>query len=458
MVMIPLGYQEGDSKTENLSRIRLHNLYLTENRYSPDSLSRLTRPTTNRVLTLSNQAIYGFFRQAGTINDFWFIVAGEKLFVVNPVDMTVHFEASLPGTEICTFAGTEDKVVIVRNGIAYSTDGSSIYTITMPDNVPVGSVATIDGSFLLGVLGQQKYYWMWPGETDPDSLNFASAERTPDSLVSINVIFDEVWFLGASGVEVWQTTGDTDLPYQRISGRVYSESCATSAAVYEGTANGLPCLIWVTAKKSVVMAQGSPSRISTKAVEKEIRFDTNFRSWGFRWNMHDFYVLTSDQRTLVYDITSGMWAKWDTYLQPNWKAHLGIQVNERVFAGDTEAGVICEFEDGYLDDGGIPVVREVSGFVLSMDAGVECYSVNVRMNVGWAPEYDQLPVIEMRWSDDYGFSWTEYFPANIGRKGNYDFDATWRSLGSYERPGREFEFRFSDPAKFRIDYATMNEV
>lgn len=457
MVTISLGYAEGDSKQEDLARIRLHNMYLTENRYSPDGLARLTRPTLDRFKELSNTPIYGFWRQEGTINNNWFVVCGETLFLIDPITFVETNIGQIPGTDYCVFAGTTDRVLIVRNGVAWSTDGLTVAQINMPDDRPVGSVSTIDGSFLLGQLGAQRFYWIKPGETDPDPLSFASAERTPDSVTSINIISDEIWFLGASGVEVWQTTGDADLPYQRIAGRVYSEGCIDPATAYQANFNGFPCLLWVTEKRAVMMAQGSPARISSKSVEEALRFATNFRSWGFRFNQHDFYVISTDQCTLVYDLTQQIWSKWDSYLHDYWRAHLGVQVDEHVYAGDANLGILWQLTDGFSDDG-VMVVRECSGFVLSMNSGEVCSSVNVRMNAGWAPEYTQNPNIEMRWSDDYGFSWTEYFPANIGRKGNYEYDVTWRSLGSYERPGREFEFRFSDFAKFRIDYATMNEV
>lgn len=456
-MIIPLGYSEGDSRQEDLARIRLRNMYLTENRRSPDQLTRMTRPTLNMFKEISNLTIYGFWYQEGTIDNNWFVVAGETLYKINPSTFVETVVGSLPGTEYCIFAGTVDRVIIVRNGVAYSTDGVTITPVLMPDARPVGSVATIDGSFLLGVRDTQRYYWIKPGETDPDPLSFASAERTPDSVSSINIISDEIWFLGASGVEVWQTTGDQDAPYQRIAGRVYSEGCVAPATACQASYNGQPCLLWVTEKRAVMIAQGSPQRISTKFVEEALRFATNFRCWIFRWNQHDFYVISTDQGTIVYDLTQQIWARWDSYLHTFWRAHLGIQVKENIYAGDSDQGIIWELVDGYTDNGS-PIVREVSGFVISTGSGDVCSSVNARINAGWAPEYTETPIIEMRWSDDYGFSWTEYFPANMGRKGLYEYDVSWRSLGTFERPGREFEFRFSDPVKFRIDYATMNEV
>lgn len=456
MVNISLGYAEGDSKNENLARIRLRNMYLTENRYSPDGLARLTRPTLTSIKDVNNVPVYGIWWQQGTFNDDWLVVIGETLYRVNStLDLTVI--GSIPGTDICLFAGTSTRVIIIRNEVAYSTDGTSITSIIMPDDRPAGSVACIDNTFLIGVKDTQRFYWIFPGETDPDPLSFASAERTPDSVRSINVISDEIWFLGGTGVEVWQTTGDADAPYLRIAGRVYTEGCIDPATAYTASAGGYPCLIWVTEKRAVMLAQGNPTRISSKSVEEALKTSTRFRAWGFRWNQHDFYVLTCDEQTLVYDLESKVWSTWDSYGFDNWRAHLGIQIGERVFAGDSVQGKLWELSDDFSDSGE-KVVREISGFVLSQAAHEQCSSVNVRINAGWPPGYEHTPVLEIRWSDDYGFSWSDYFSVPMGKKGAYEYDVTYRSLGSFERPGREFEFRFSDIAKFRIDYATMNEV
>lgn len=457
MVMIPLGYAEGDGSNENLSEILLRNMYLTENGFSPDQVSRFSRPTLSPLEEISNQPISGFWRQDGTLDDNWFIVSGDALFKRDGIIGPSIEIGPLPGNDICVFAGTADKVVIVRNQIAYSTDGVTIHKIVMPDDRPVSSVAVINNTFVLGVLDTQRFYWLYPGELDPDPLSFASAERTPDSVRSVNVVSDELWFLGASGVEVWQPTGDQDAPFLRIPNRVYLHGCADTATVTTGSFEGYPYLMWVTDKREVVLAQGNPKKVSSKAVELRLKDALSLRAYGFRWNQTDFYILTTDRDTFAYNITRGEWSIWKSYQENTWKAHLGIQVDEDVYVADSSTGVLWQLEDGYSDNG-IPVVREISGFVLSMGSGTQCSSVNLRINAGWPPEYTHTPVMEMRWSDDYGFSWTEYFQAPMGKKGAYEWDVTYRSLGLFERPGRTFEFRFSDIAKFRIDYATMNEV
>ena len=456
MTTIPLGYAEGDSSNEELARIRLRNMYLTDNRYSPDKLARVSRPTLDEFIDFGISPIYGVWYQEGSLGSYWYVVAGETLYKVGHDNIPISI-GSIPGSDVCLFAGTTTKVVIVRDGKVFSTDGSTVYSVTMPDDRLVGSVATIDNNFILTQKDYYRFYWMTPTETDPDPLSYASAERSPDSIVGVTVLSDEVWFIGTDNVEVWQTTGDLNLPYQRIAGRVYSFGCIDPATISNSNLEGYPCAIWVTQKGSVVIGQGSTKVISTKAVELALQGGTNHRAWSFRWNRTEFYVLTTDQKTLVYNLEKDSWSIWDSYSYSNFRAHVGFQVNQDVYAGDAYTGKLWKLVDGY-SDAGQPVVREVSGFLIEQSSKANCFSVNVRINAGWVPGYTYTPVLEMRFSDDYGFSWSPYYQQVMGKKGAYDYDVTYRSLGSYQRPGREFEFRFSDIAKFRLDYATINEV
>jgi len=456
MPIIPLGYADGNSSNEELAKIRMRNMYLTENRYSPDKLTRFSRPTVDLFADLGIEPIYGVFYQEGALDSDWYVVCGERLYKIGTYNVPVLI-GPIPGAGICQFAATVSKLMILRNGIVYTTDGTTIYTVTMPDNRLVGSIATIDNYFIMTQLGYYRFYWMTPTETDPDALSYASAERSPDSIVAVAVISDEIWFIGADNVEVWQTTGDKDAPYQRISGRVYSYGCADPNSVVNTIYNGLPCILWVSQKGSVVMGQGNTDTVSTKAVELALQGATNYRAWSFRWNRTEFYILTTDQKTFVYNIDNQTWATWDSYGHDNFRGHLGFQVNQDVYAGDSVSGKIWKFTDGYSDNGE-QVVREISGFLVETSTKAMCFSVNARINAGWPPNYDYTPMVEMRFSDDYGFTYSPYYQIQMGPKGAYDFDVTWRSLGDYGRPGREFEFRFSDIAKFRIDYATINEV
>lgn len=464
MVAIPLGLGDWESMSEDIPRLRLRNMYVTDNPNSPDGLSRVSRPTLTEFATVGSGPIYGFWRQDGTLSGDWLVVSDSTLYRVTPSGVATAIDP-LPGEGFCKFAGTADRVIIVRDGTAYSTDGTDVSVVVMPDDVPgydplaapVSSVACINSTFILPVLGSQRFYWINPGETDPDPLNFASAERTPDPIEDVAINTDEIWFIGSSAPEVWQTTTDADDPFVRINGRVYNEGCASRYTVASSTFNNYPCLIWVTEARSVVLAQGSVQKISSESVEESLKTATNLRGYSFRHNRHDFYVLTADEFTLALDLDRKEWSRWDSYGRDNLLAHLGSMIGSASYGASSVNGKLYKLEEG-VSDFGNPVVREISGVVHNPGKNIPVASVSVRANSGWSPSYDFEPVIELRWSDDQGSTWSDYVSMTLGDKGQYFDNCIFRSLGLLTRPSRNFELRFSEPARLRIDGAWMNEI
>lgn len=459
MPQISFAINDWQSQDRHLSRLKSRNVYIAENPFAPEGVSRFSRPSLDNYITVGDGPIKGMWRQAGSFGGDWFIVSGEELYLVDDVTGSSLLLGNILGTEFCQFAGNEDKVVIVRDFIAYAYDGNTLAPIEMPDGLPVQTVSQIDGAFLLGIADSFRFYWMLPGEAAPDALNFASAERLPDPITSINTLSDEIWQIGSDSVEVWQQTGDSTVPYTRIAGRAYTDGCIDRDSIAASSYNGFPCLIWVNNHKEVVLAQGQPNRISNESVEETLKTATNLRAWTFRRNRVDFYVLTFDQGTLVFNITNPSWSTWDSFGFDYWRGHLGFMDRQNAFAGDSESGKIYKIGQEAEDFGTDPIVSQISGFVVWAGKQQPCYAVNIRTNVGWTPSYTSpTQSIELKWSDDYGFTWSEPRFLSMGKKGDYSKDITFRSLGLIERPGRLFEISFTGLQNFRIDYATMNEV
>jgi hypothetical protein len=479
---IPLAENDWESTSENIPRIKLHNMYIAEDPASPSGKTRVSRMTLKHYITMPSGICYGAWSLDGALGSLGgsilgkgLVVYGTTLYLIDTQFATATSLGSIPGTGYCEFAGTIDRVLILRDGTVYSTDGATVTTVTMPDSDLVGSIATINSYFLLSVAGSNRFYWITPGGTDPDPLDFASAERYPDPIISIGITSDEIWLIGSKGPEVWQSTGDSNAPFERIPARDYSEGCISPFTmvniVYSDTRsaysvhNDLPALMWVTPQGAVVIAQGVTHRASNESVEEKLRTVTDpssLRAFFFRYNRHDFYVLTADDNeavpgfTLVYDLTLGNWCRWDTYLLNLWQAQLGFQVGSSVYVGDAFSNNLWILEEGFADDG-VQVVREISGGVFNTGKPYSCNDVIVRVNAGWAPDYVGEPQIEMRWSDDQGATWSTW-SQGTGLKGQYLTDVVFRSLGLIVRPGRLFEWRFTDFARIRFDYATLNEA
>lgn len=460
MVSIPLGLGDWESPTQDMSRLKLRNMYVIPNPASPDSVSRVSRPTLTSSYVVGTGPIIGMWSQPNILTGDTLVVSGTQLYRVSST-LTPTLIGNLPGIGKVDIAGTQlegapASVLIVRDGVLYRTDGVTITTIAIPDNQLVASVDTLNGYFIFSIVNSQKFYWLDPGKIVVDPLDFASAERIPDPIVAVRVISDEIWFLGLSGPEVWTATGDAKAPFQRVSGRVYKEGCFNRDTVVATAIGGLPALLWVTDTKAVVKAQGAPSKVSNESVEEILKTADDLSAWLFRYNRHDFYVISSSLFTLVYDITADIWAKWDTYLLPYWVAQSGIQTRSTVYAGSSNSSQIYTLEEGIADDA-LPVIREVSGYLPGQARPYKAGEVRAYVNSGWSPSYDLTPMLGIRWSDDLGGTWSDYIEASLGNKGEYDAIVSYRSLGLIKGQGRIFEFRMSDKIRFRLDHATLNE-
>jgi len=460
MANIPLGLGDWESSTQDITRLKLHNMYVVANPATPDNVSRVSRPSLTTSYTVGVGPIVTMWKQPNILNGDTLVVSGTEAYRVNADNIPTKI-GNIPGSDRVDVAGTQiagggDYIFLVRDGLLYYSNGTTITNIVIPDGQLVNSVATLNGYFIFSIKDTQKFYWLEPGSTTVDALNFASAERIPDPIVSVNVVSDEIWFLGLSGPEVWTPTGDSSSPFQRVSGRVYKEGCFSRNTVVTTAIEGLPALLWVTDTKAVVKAQGAPARVSNESVEEILKTSDNLSAWLFRYNRHDFYLISSELFTVVYDITADLWAKWDTYQLPYWIAQTGVQTNSVIYAGAINSNKIFKLEEGVGDDT-LPIVREVSGFFETSGKPIKASEVIAYVNSGWSPSYTITPILELRWSDDLGATWSDYRSASLGERGDYRRLVSYRSLGLIKKPGRVFEFRISDFVRFRLDNCTLNE-
>lgn len=185
----------------------------------------------------------------------------------------VSVRASLVGLLGNSIITTETGSGIVwSNGGTLTGGGSpSISQVQIPNDMGVIDVAVIN-SFVIVVPVQLngyqgRFYWIEPGETTVDPLNFATAERSPDGVYGVQVFGDQFWLPGESTTEVWYVSQDATNRMQRLQGVVLDRGSwqNTSKAIHE-------TMILVDGDGGVFTVNGSsPQRISTPDIEEEIR-------------------------------------------------------------------------------------------------------------------------------------------------------------------------------------------
>ncbi len=284
------------------------NLYV----YADDGFAQGTlsgTPVATDVVRMSNM-YYSFTAgsvdagsPAGTVGNPWLVSLGlntaaafENLAraVNNTGNNGVQYSTALVTNPDVNLSGTSATSITIRAsafgipgnavittetgaGLAWSsgtlTGGGdpSISVVETPDNVGVIDVAVIN-SFVIVIPAQTegmigRFYWIEPGETTIDPLNFATAERSPDAIYGVEVVGDQFWLPGESTTEVWYVSENPDARMQRLQGVVFDRGTwdNTPVAVHE-------TLVICDADGGVFLIQGnSPQRVSTPDIEEQIR-------------------------------------------------------------------------------------------------------------------------------------------------------------------------------------------
>lgn len=196
----------------------------------------------------------------------------------NPDVQVLDVSATLVGIRANAVGAFGNAITTTETGagIAWTnptlTGGGASYvtTVETPNDVGPISVGYV-ASYVVVVPAQGegingRFWWIEPGETSIDPLNFATAERAPDPISGVVVFVDQYWLPGSNTTEVWYFTGDPDAPTRRLQGVSFNRG------TWEGTALQVKeSMVIVDSDGGVFQIAGGLKRISNPAIEQRIR-------------------------------------------------------------------------------------------------------------------------------------------------------------------------------------------
>lgn len=144
-----------------------------------------------------------------------------------------------------------------------------LYGVPTPDDIGIVSVTEL-GSFVLCVqANSQRVYFIRPGETTIDGLDFFEAESETDDLLEAITVGDQVWLIGQKSIEPWYLNGSPDPdanPFSRVQGRPFS------IGALEGTIVKLANSVFFVGNDLIVYrVQGGPEPISNVGIAERVR-------------------------------------------------------------------------------------------------------------------------------------------------------------------------------------------
>lgn len=445
-MLIPLASQAYGRA--GLPKARLVNMYVERTPEGPTDSVRRGRPG----LVASSTIAAGPIRGVMTHQGIRYVVSGTRVYRAG-VQVGI-----IPGLYRVRSAQSDTELVIVADGVVYLV-GLTVTTIAMPDSELVSDVAYAAGRFIYTMDGTGKFRYSDIADAATiGGLNYATAESSPDAIVSAETLGQDVLFFGQSTTEWWGVTSDIDAPFQPYTGRRYDVgSAAQNSAV--SIDNGL--FFVGSAQRSdrtdlKVYRTGAVAEvISTPAIDAflaqcadislatAVEVPTEGRS---------FYVLNIPGVTSVaFDVREKTWAEWSSYGEDVFR----VQCADAGVYGDFDTGQLWTMDPDATTDGTDPLVRICSAYIPTIARQrLNCLHLYGARGEG---ALGTTPVVEMRYTDTDDAGWVAWSSASLGPHGEHP-KARWWQLGMMQPPGRIIEFRCSDDVLFAPFGLAVNEA
>lgn len=417
-----------------------------------------------------------------------YVVSGSTLLKVTSAGVATSIGV-IPGSDPVIMArnGADPvQIAIWAGGNIYIATPTTVGLLYLPDlfNGDVASVAWLDSYFIFA-MDDGRFFISGSTDDTVDALDFASAEGDPDGLVRGFVFGRELLLMGPKTIEVWSNTGAADFPFSRLSGAVIPVGLGAKHSVQQ-----VGSTVFFVDDKGLVrrMTGGYQSeRVSNYELERLIEDLGDFsalESMTYTSKGHEYYVLSSDSWTWVFDASTGAWHERKTGVTPRWQATSAIYFGGRFVVGSKTSPNLYRITDDAFDEDGEPLIFTVRFPVIDafpMGATVSALELDFETGVGTEEDFvtqaitfdmlsllwdsdeftmDQTidyngllpnvpgkfpnrnPLVMLRWSDDGGKSWSTGLTAALGRQGE-SRRVRFTRLGSFGRQGRVFEVSIS---------------
>lgn len=317
------------------------------------------------------------------------------------------------------------------------------------------NVVNMDGFFVIP-LGESSYFQinaqnqglLWDA-TDAAVINSEGGDN-----VGVGLVNARLYFFKETVTEVWYNAGAADFPFRKDTNLVIDMGCFNAATI----ASGFGVMLWLARDRdgvaSIRMATGQmPIKVSNESIANLIaNFSNPADATAYIYSDvdHVFYVIswTTDDITLVYDVTTKIWAKWevqsslqvDSIPNSGKTRHLSschAYFNQSHYVGSYKAPILYSMSlRNFTNDGQeIRRLRTCQHFFQEGYVNMLINSLQIDMKMGLGTDGETYPLqpginprVYIRISRD-GMPFGNYHEATTGRIGQYAARALFRKLG-----------------------------
>jgi hypothetical protein len=457
-VPIPFWTQSYEARSKTTTAERLENWYLEVNAQNAKYPYTLyPTPGLLRLATIGTGPIRGIHRM---VNDLY-VVSGNELYRV-PHTLNAVLVGEIKGWGNVFMTTNETHVLIVTGqSWSYAADTDNIFQIAETDMV--GALYQ-DGYGILGKRGTEQFYI-----SDLDDLTswtateFSSADALADPLVGILSLQRRLMILGRDSTEWWSNIGAADFPFARDSGGFAEIGCKAPGSVVKAGNAGY----WLghdggLGGYQVYRSQGyQPAPITKAGISKVIEELTDpDDAWGFAYTQeqHTFYVLSFSKKTIVFDLSTGLWHYRKSENIDRWRASGHAYIWGKNVVGDFENGKIYELDLDTFDDDGATIRRSADSAPIHARGDMATmHEFFIDMDTGRGldgSDQGSDPELMISWSDDGGRTWGNEITMKAGKIGEYRTQVRMWGLGQFRQ--RIMRVAVSDPIPVYLHGAWAN--
>lgn len=400
------------------------------------------------------------------------VIAGGSVFSVSTSGVSTRIGSVISRLTPVSMASNGITIMVVTGPEGYVITPNdtapalgTVVPITNPAFTGADRVDYMDEYFVFNKTGTQEFQITGLLSNSIDPLDFASAEGSPDLLISLIVLQRELWLFGSGSTEIFFDSGNADFPFERIQGTFIEQGIAAklSPAKLLGP-DGTSTAFLLTADDrgqgiACKTAGYQLQRISTHAEEyawaQYSRIDDAI-GYTYQQEGQSFYQLTfpTANATWVYDIGTQLWHEkaWRNPVNASLNRHRSncqMAFAGMIIVGDWENGNLYSMSlDAYTDNGAIlPAIRQAPHFASSDDTWTifDRFWIDMETGVGLATGQGSDPQVMIEWSDDGGHTFPNQQWVSAGKIGEYRRRAVLRRCGKSR--DRVWRVSITDPVK-----------
>ncbi len=392
-----------------------------------------------------------------------FIVAGNTVYSVTNAGVatslgTINTTVGNVGMAANRASPQELCIVDGVDGWTYDTS-NGLVQITDVDFSSAKTVTFIDGYFVFDKTGTSTFFISnLDSGQDYTGTDFADAEGSPDEVIAVFANHRELWVFGEETTEIYFNSGNSDFPFERISGAFLERGCAAAYSIAEDDNT----IFWLGDDGVVYRASGyKPERISTHAIETAIeQYSDLSDAFAFIITMdgHKFYHLTfpTGEQTFVFDSATNLWHERESFGARYWRVSVYVSGYGKHIIGDAFQGRLGELDFLTFTEFGETMQGILTGSPIYGDGNrIFHRKLEIEIESGVGLTSGSTPQMWMDYSDDGGRSFSLRKPfRSMGKIGEYRKRLRWTRLG--QSRDRVYRLTVADPVKRAVLVAHLN--